>query len=123
MLRRIQIYAFGFLLGSIVVYVTLIRDRDRDLGAWLPEARVKEEVSYRFDWKDSFNTCILKCHGLDSTQFEGLVQNADVNFLESSVKEGPRVYSFEHESLNFQIAIKDTVAGFASPMSEGCPCE
>ncbi|MDB4655310.1 hypothetical protein OAE48_00530 [Flavobacteriales bacterium] len=41
--RRFGYFLFGVGLGSLLVYVLLIRDRD--FPAWLPEGRVLEELA------------------------------------------------------------------------------
>lgn len=121
MLRRIQIYAFGFFLGSIVVYVTLIRDRDRDLGSWLPESRVKSEIVEKFE--AGKNECMLNCYDIDSIGFVEMVEDGDVVFSESDVSKTPRSYAFHLNDQVWVVRVNDESAFLSAPEKGlNCPC-
>jgi hypothetical protein len=121
MLRRIQIYAFGFFLGSIVVYVTLIRDRDRDLGSWLPENRVKAEIKEKF--YASQNECMLNCFDIDSLGFIDMIDEGDVVFSESDVSAVPRSYAFHRNDEIWLVKVDDDSARLGVPeKGVKCPC-
>lgn len=86
--RRLKYYGLGFGLGLILVWATLLKDRDR--ASWLPEGRTiefLEEVDMKISEKVK---CQIDCLKLDSTFMDkAFWKNASVNFKKSAVKRKP----------------------------------
>lgn len=86
--RRLKYYGLGFGLGLILVWATLLKDRDR--ASWLPEGRTiefLEEVDMKISEKAK---CQIDCLKLDSTFMDKpFWENATVNFKKSAVKRKP----------------------------------
>lgn len=86
--RRLKYYGLGFGLGLIVVWATLLKDRDR--AAWLPEGRILEFLEeVEMDISDKA-LCQLNCYKIDTTMFDQTFwEKAKVDFKKSSVKRKP----------------------------------
>ncbi len=100
MARRIRVYLVGVFLGCIMVYVFLIRGKNRDFGFWLPQGRVMEELTTK---KLTFNakaTCQFACYQIDASAFQYDLKTADVNFSKSLVHEKPKKYLVEFNQYN-----------------------
>ena len=86
--RRLKYYGLGFGLGLIVVWATLLKDRDR--AAWLPEGRILEfleEVDMEITTKAQ---CQLDFHKVDTAMFDKTFwENAQVDFKKSAVQRKP----------------------------------
>lgn len=86
--RRLKYYGLGFGLGLVVVWATLLKDRDR--ASWLPEGRTiefLEEVDMKYTEKAK---CQIACLKLDlSFMNKSFWENAKVNFKKSVVKRKP----------------------------------
>lgn len=88
LLYRLKFYGFGFGLGCLVVYFTLIKDRDRP--SFLPEGRVLEFFEDTNIRISNQLKCELECKNIplnfmDSTFWA----NAKVDFDKSAVKRKP----------------------------------
>ena len=86
--RRLKYYGLGFGLGLILVWATLLKDRDR--ASWLPEGRILdflEEVDLEITSKAQ---CQLDCLKIDAKLFDKTFwKNAKVDFKKSVVKRKP----------------------------------
>jgi len=80
--RRIRIYLLGVGLGSIMVYFSLIRGRDRDLGAWLPSPRVLKQIRQSDLTIGTQPDCFAKC-ALDSNFIKAVLKEGEVDFSKS----------------------------------------
>mgnify|MGYP003644734644 CR=1 FL=1 len=86
--RRLKYYGLGFGLGLILVWATLLKDRDR--AAWLPEGRILEFLEEVDMEVTSKAKCQIDCLKLDSTFMDKTFwENATVNFKKSAVKRKP----------------------------------
>lgn len=85
--RRIQLFIVGFTLGSVMVYFTLFRGKDRDY--WLPENRLKDQVSKSRVIFSDHAKCIMQCRGISETEVNHVLKNGDVNFGESDIHNTP----------------------------------
>jgi hypothetical protein len=101
-LRRLGYFLLGVTLGSMLVYVLLIRDRE--FPAWLPEDRVIEELAV-----DS----IIIGNGLELPFADSVlidkIEASDVLFRESIVRDAPcKEYQLESdaERMRFEICQK-----------------
>ncbi|MBL4592797.1 MAG: hypothetical protein JKX68_03155 [Flavobacteriales bacterium] len=88
LLYRLKFYGLGFGLGCVLVWATLIKDRDRP--SFLPEGRVLEffeDTDIRIS--DELK-CKLECNNIPVTFMDSTFwANADVNFKESAVNRKP----------------------------------
>lgn len=98
-IQRLGYFGFGVGLGSLLVYVLLIRDRE--FPAWLPADRVIEEIT---------TDTITIADGLNINFTDSIlklkVKDADVLFKESIVRNEPcREYQLEtdEERMRFKI--------------------
>jgi hypothetical protein len=86
--RRLKFYGIGFGLGLILVWATLLKDRDR--ASWLPEGRILdflEKVDLTITKKAQ---CQLDCLQIDPNLFDKTFwENAEVDFKKSAVKLKP----------------------------------
>ena len=107
MARRVRIYLFGFILGCIIVYSSLIKDRTKELLGWLPSARIITELSQNEIKKSNLTDCKLKCLNLGESFIPLIFEEGDVDFSRSRPKEKPRQYLVELKKQNelFEIYI------------------
>lgn len=86
---RLKYYLFGVGLGCIVVWATLLKNRD-DRPAWLPEGRVIEFLQHTDIQISDKLKCELKCVDLPTTFMDSTFwANADVDFGKSATKRKP----------------------------------
>lgn len=103
LLRRFGYYLFGVALGSMLVYVMLIRDRD--FPAWLPEDRVLEELStdsiaIAKDLNINFSDSVLRAK----------IADAEVHFKQSIVRNEPcREYQIETALEHMRFKLCDSI--------------
>lgn len=94
--QRLKLYLVGVFFGLIVVYFSLIKNRERNLGGWLPENRVLAQMdSTELEILPELAVCI-DCLHLNRDGIKEVIKKSKVNFKESSVedKEAP-VYLLE----------------------------
>lgn len=98
--RRLALFIFGILLGSLFVYGTLIRGRT--FPAWLPSDRVLESMREHPIQISAKLRCELECLGLVNQDVASVLadEDADVLFDESDIrgKEKPE-YIIEGKTL------------------------
>jgi hypothetical protein len=97
--RRISLFIFGILLGSGLVYVTLMRGRD--FPAWTPEGRIKESLQENPVKISSQARCMLLCNNIADNDVLSVINTADVLFSESDIR-GKQIpeYVVEGKGLN-----------------------
>lgn len=85
---RFKYYGLGFCLGLVVVWATLLKDRDRD--AWLPEGRTIDFLA-RTDIKiNEHAQCQIDCLKLSSDFMDDAFwEKANINFKESDTQRKP----------------------------------
>lgn len=84
--QRLKLYLVGVFFGLIVVYFSLIKNRNRNLGAWLPENRVLAQLdSVQLNILPELNNCII-CLNLNQKEIKRLVINSKVNFKKSNTE-------------------------------------
>ena len=112
-LHRFKYFAFGLLLGSLIVYTLLFRNRD-SLPAWTPNDRVLQELRLA-------DTILIdpsvELPFPDSLLLQRVAKSS-VRFGESDVRSGScRVYQLDSKEDRMRFSIcKDTVTlvGYAS---------
>jgi len=88
LIYRLKYYGFGFALGCIVVYFSLIKDRERP--AWMPEGRVLEFLADTEIIISDQLECELNCHNLTVNFMDTTFwKNAIVDFDKSEVDRKP----------------------------------
>lgn len=85
--RRFLLYGFGLVIGCIIVYFSLFKDKNRT--DWLPKNRIKDlilksELIYSVHAK-----CIMKCRNLSEKDVTNIITSGNVNLSESNVHETP----------------------------------
>lgn len=134
MWRRIRVYFVGVLLGILVTWMMLLRDRNLDdYLKWTPNNRVLAEfrTDSAFVPVDAF-WCELKCKGFTSLDYKGLLEEGKVLFSESITQDYPRMYRIEFETkeelvltIDFEIAEdkKKRILSVSNGKSEeNCAC-
>jgi hypothetical protein len=113
MIRRFRIYIFGFLLGIILVYTSLLKGRSKALLGWMPGARVLKDLSILPAVVSDKASCQLRCLQLGDGFIAEIFENGDVDFSRSRPKETPRFYIVEVEKADkiyeFEVIYKDSI--------------
>ncbi len=99
MWRRIRIYLFGVVLGSIVVWAMILRNRNVDeYLRWTPGERILEEIRTDSNTVLPANfMCLLDCSELTTLDYKNLINKGSVDFKKSSPRETPRKYVVEYK--------------------------
>ncbi|MBD81350.1 MAG: hypothetical protein CL840_20705 [Crocinitomicaceae bacterium] len=98
MARRFLIFGIGFLLGCVLVYVTMFKGTDREFyGSWLPEGRVLKKIKFSLDQSSSGYKCILEKSGVFDSEFEQLLESGDIDFEKSSTDKTVKRYFISSE--------------------------
>jgi hypothetical protein len=100
--RRIQLYLFGFILGSVLVYFGLIRNRpDDSLTSWLPQNRIILQLDTNKLVLATKAECYMNCQGLKPEELKMLIHHGEVNFSKSEVHAKPYPkYAIEGKTLS-----------------------
>jgi hypothetical protein len=95
--QRIKYYIIGVMLGSVLVYFMLIRNRDRNLSAWLPEKRVVQQIQDNPLLLTDLSACKAECLGLDEYKILEMLKESSVKFGRSEVNADPcPIYLLEY---------------------------
>lgn len=81
--RRIRLFIFGVLLGSLVVWGFLFRGRT--FPAWTPEGRVLESLQEHPVKISSVARCLLDCNHISDQDILALIADGDVLFSQSDI--------------------------------------
>lgn len=104
--RRLRFYFIGFGLGLVLVWATLLRNRER--SSWLPEGRVIEFLEKTDIAISDKAKCELECLNIDLEFMDiDFWKKADVNFPESATdrKPCPEYYITSSLSSNQNVVI------------------
>jgi len=85
--QRIFLYGFGFFLGAVMVYFTLIRGKNRLY--WLPDNRVKEQILKSKIILSRHAKCMMDCSKISKTDLMKILKEGEVNFAESNIHDAP----------------------------------
>jgi len=127
--RRLALFIFGILLGSVFVYAILIRGKD--FPAWLPEDRVLESLREHPIQISSRMACELSCLGLQNTDVVKVLSTAEVLFSESDVrgKEQPeyvlkgKLNNGKDAKMKFRTdGLTTRAVGIVDPSTSTCNC-
>jgi Domain of unknown function (DUF4258) len=82
--RRILLFSIGAVAGCMVVYFSLIRGNNRTY--WLPGNRVKDLILKSEIIFSAHAKCMMKCRNISPQDVKEIIQNGQVNFSESNVR-------------------------------------
>jgi hypothetical protein len=125
---RIFTYFIGILLGSLMVYMLLIRGRERNLMGWLPGNRVTQQIGEQPLNISEKAACQLACIGISQEEVKELIISGSVNFSKSIVKAEPcPVYHItgktETQIFFVQVCKEDSVLIDVSKETDQCDCD
>ncbi len=81
--RRLRLFIFGILLGSLVVWGFLFRGRT--FPAWTPEGRVMEALQEHPIKISSQARCLLDCNKISDQDVLALISEGEVLFSQSDI--------------------------------------
>ena len=84
--RRLKFFLIGVGLGTILVYFFF---RDRELGSWLPDNRVKDKIAMNRVLYTEKAKCQFDCMELTKSWLLSFLGNADVDFGSSETRKEP----------------------------------
>ena len=129
MSKRIKLFVFGAILGSIIMYFFVLKDRNIYLG---PEEVIITKIQTGKPQMSALVKCKMDCLGITSTDVKTLLETADVDFGESDVHGKPcKTYIINNDKkdatlqqVSFQFC--DTVIVFSNLKSTNtkvCDCQ
>jgi hypothetical protein len=88
----------GVFFGLIIVYFSLVKNRNRNFGAWLPQNRVISKIdSLQLSTEPRVEYC-LYCLKIDLNQIKNSIKKAKVNFEQSNSDDmNAPIYKLEGE--------------------------
>jgi len=102
--QRFKRFLFGVAIGVLLTGI-FFKDRANFLTSWWPENVVLREFSETEIILSDKAQCQFQYYQLDNTDVAKLLEDGDVVFSESQVKEKPYVYSIytEDDKYNYRI--------------------
>ena len=101
-INRLKYYVIGVGLGTLI---TMFFFRDRACGAWLPENRVKTAMlEYPLYTSNQMN-CSMEEQNFTFDSLAKYIEEADIDFSQSSVEETPRIYYTSSNNRSLKIAV------------------
>jgi Domain of unknown function (DUF4258) len=111
LVRRLKLYAFGFLLGILVVSVVY-----KGKGCQMPASVKLEELSYQKLEYTKHGSCRMQCRGITEAEIKTVLQTGKINYDKSNVRNKPcGTYAVEGntadgQSVRIIIADCDTIS-------------
>ena len=128
--RRIKLFLFGAIIGTLIVYFSLIRGRDRNLLAWLPKERVLQKLQENELIYTLQANCSMECGNISKAEVQQILMTGEVIFSKSRVKEKPcPVYVVEGKAnerslrILFAVCEQETKMLNAIDLSKESSCE
>ncbi|HXC03993.1 MAG TPA: DUF4258 domain-containing protein, partial [Bacteroidia bacterium] len=88
--RRLQLYLFGFVLGGIIVYFGIMKNRpDGALTSWLPTNRIIMQLDTNKMVLTKHAQCRMLCRGITQEEIKDVIKHGEVNFSKSEVHATP----------------------------------
>lgn len=104
--RRLRLYAFGFLLGILVVSLLY-----KGKGCQMPGSTKLEELAYQPLEYTPMDSCKMQCNGITLEEIKTVLKTGKINYDKSSVREKPcGTYAVEGNTAdgqNIRIIIAD----------------
>jgi hypothetical protein len=102
----------GVFFGSILVYFTLFKDRERTKSTWMPNERVLNSLVKGLDLESENFNCILSCCEMSTQEFKDLIETAKVNFDKSTPRTEPALYLVEakNNNIKFEFSLKNDIS-------------
>lgn len=91
-LNRLKYYLIGVGLGILLVLAIF---KDRNVTSWTPQNRVLRRIQAQPLELNDTASCLLSCIGQDTVYVKSILENADVNFDKSDVRNGQKSYVIE----------------------------
>ncbi|HXC06791.1 MAG TPA: DUF4258 domain-containing protein [Bacteroidia bacterium] len=88
--RRITLYLSGFLIGGLIVWFGLLKNRPDDaLTSWLPTKRIVMQLDTNPLVLTHHAACRMQCRGITEAEIHALIKKGEVNFSKSEVHAVP----------------------------------
>lgn len=104
--QRLLRYLIGIGIGCLLVFVIFPK---MDWLGWTPGKQMNKRIRQATWVASDYGVCTMKCNGVDNNRFDQARFNGEVNFEMSDVHAPIPRYQLEHENLNFQILVADTM--------------
>jgi hypothetical protein len=121
---RILTYVFGVLLGSLMVYFMLFRNRERNLAGWLPKERIMAQIKENPITMTPQAICALNCLGLSESALKEKISAGTINFSRSEVRNEPcPVYFIEIRDIFLNVEVCEKSSQLLNLNSDkSCDC-
>jgi len=86
MTKRVWLFVFGAILGSIIMYFFVMKDRNIYVG---PESIILTKIKEGNAQISKHAKCKMECLGISTADIKELVDNGDVDFSASDVHGKP----------------------------------
>ena len=94
--RRIRLFLIGVLLGSIIMYFFVFKDRNVYKS---PSEVIHEKLQHSKLTFSNKSTCEMNCNAITSAEIQEFLKKSDVNFGASQVHQKPcPIYVMEGKS-------------------------
>jgi hypothetical protein len=101
MTKRVWLFVIGAVLGSIIMYFFVMKDRNIYLG---PEAVIITKIKENKPRVSEKAHCLMECLGVTGSDIKELIENADVDFGASDVHGKPcKSYIIHNELKNAKL--------------------
>lgn len=98
--RRIRLFVFGVVLGSIIMYFFVFKDRNvyKSPGEVIHGKLQEHPLEY-----SKHAQCRMRCRGISEDEVKAILQNGDINYNKSEVHDKPcPSYAIEGKSADGQ---------------------
>ena len=128
LIRRLKLYAFGFLLGVLVVSVVY-----KGKGCQLPGSAKMEELTWQKLEYTKHGECRMKCRNITEAELKQVFKSGQINYDKSDVRNKPcGTYAIEGPTatgkiLRIVIADCDTISRVVTAIDlknevDSCEC-
>lgn len=129
LIRRLKLYAFGFLLGVLVVSIVY-----KGKGCQLPGSAKMEELTWQKLEYTKHAECRMKCRNITEAELKQVFKSGKINYEKSDVRDKPcGTYAIEGptatgKNLRIVIADCDTISRVVTAIDlkndlDSCNCE
>lgn len=94
--KRVRLFIIGVILGSIIMYFFVLKDRNIYLG---PEEVIITKIQEGKPQISDLAKCKMQCYSITPTDIKTLLENADIDFGASDVHGKPcKTYLINNEN-------------------------